>query len=175
MHCHQAEVTVHGDSLPYVPSPFSRDQLTPEMQARYGLDRRPVGAWIAAGALAVGFIAALVFVGLNVGGNPIEFRLVSWDVQTPEHVQVTISVDRPADAEVTCVIRAQDANRIDLGYATVVIPPGSAGVLLDYPLRTLAPAFTVELLGCSVEGVPGVPPPQFPPGVVPPEQPWSAA
>ncbi len=158
-----------------MPSPFRRDQLSPEMRARYGLDRRPLGTWIASAAAIVVFVGALVFVWLNVRGNPIEFRLVAWEVQAPDHVEVTISIDRPADTEVTCVIRAQDANRIDLGYATVAIPPGSPDVLLDYSLRTLAPAFTVELLGCSVEGVPGVPPPQFPPGVVPPEQPWAAA
>mgnify|MGYP003704210809 CR=1 FL=1 len=43
VHGQQAEGG-HGDSLPYVPTPFSRDQLSPEMQHRYGLDRRPVDA-----------------------------------------------------------------------------------------------------------------------------------
>jgi hypothetical protein len=55
----------------------------------------------------------------------------------------------------------------------VTLPPGSRDELVEYPLRTLAPAFTVELLGCSVDGPPGVVPPQFPPGVVMPDQPWA--
>jgi hypothetical protein len=144
------------------------------MQARYGMDRRPVGAWVATGALIVAFVVAMVFVGMNVTRNPVEFRLVAWEVVAPDHVDVTISVNKPEDVSVTCVIRAQDENRIDLGYATVELPAGSAGELLTYPLRTLAPAFAVELLGCSVDGPPGVTPPQFPPGVVPPTQPWTA-
>jgi hypothetical protein len=143
------------------------------MRERYGLDRRPVGRRIAVGVLVLAFLAAMVFVYVGVSGNPVESRLVSWDDVAADRVDVTISVNRPADTEVTCVLRAQDENRIDLGYATVVIPPGEPTVLLDYPMRTLAPAYTAELLGCSVDGPPNVSPPQFPPGVVPPEQPWS--
>lgn len=155
-----------------MPSPFSRDQLSPAMQARYGMDRKPIGAWIATAALVLAFVGAMVFVGLNVTGNPIEDRLVAWEVQGPDHVEVTFSVNKPQDAAVTCVIRAQDENRIDLGYALVDVAPGSTDALVTYPLRTLAPAFTVELLGCGIGGAPNVAPPQFPPGVVPPEQPW---
>ncbi len=42
-----------------------------------------------------------------------------------------------------------------------------------YALRTLAPAYTTELLGCAVGEAPRVIQPQFPPGVVPPDQPFS--
>lgn len=157
-----------------MPSPFSRDQLSPEMQARYGMDRRPIGTWIASAVLVIAFIAALVFVAVGVTGNPIEFRLVAWSVAGPDRVDVTFAVNRPADAAVTCVLRAQDENRIDLAYVVTEIPAGSADELVTYPMRTLAPAFAVELLGCSVDGAPGVTPPQFPPGVVPPEQPWTS-
>ena len=143
------------------------------MRERYGLDRRPVGRRIAVGVILAAFVGAMVFVYVGVSGNPVESRLVAWDDVAPDRVDITISVNRPADAEVTCVLRAQDENRIDVGYATVVLPPGEATVLLDYSMRTLAPAYTAELLGCSIDGPPTVSPPQFPPGVVPPEQPWS--
>lgn len=139
------------------------------------MDRRPVGTWIIVGILVVAFVSVLAFVTTRITGNPIEFRLVSWDVVGPDRVNVAFSVSKPEDATVTCVVRAQDRNRIDLGYATVVVEPGSTGEVVTYPLRTLAPAFTVELLGCSVDGPPGVTPPQFPPGVIPPEQPWSGS
>ncbi len=145
------------------------------MRERYGMDRRPIGRWITVAVLAVAFAGTLVFVGTNVLQNPVEFRLVAWEVQGPDHVDVQISVDRPAEGDVTCVIRAQDRNHIDLGYAVVPIPPGEGGILLDYPLATLTEAYAVELLGCAVDAEPGVSPPQFPPGVVPPAQPWTAA
>lgn len=138
------------------------------------MDRRPIGAWIATTILVIAFVVAMLFVGLNVTGNPIEDRLVAWDVQGADRVEVTFSVNKPEDASVTCVLRAQDENRIDLGYALVEVAPGSTDALVTYPMRTLAPAFTVELLGCGIDAAPNVAPPQFPPGVVPPEQPWTA-
>ena len=142
------------------------------MRERYGLDRSPVGRRIAVLLLAVAFAGVLVFVFFGVTSNPVDARLVAWDDVAPDRVDITISVKRPADAEVTCVLRAQDANRIDLGYATVVLPPGEPELLVDYSMRTIAPAYTAELLGCAVDGPPSVPPPQFPPGVVPPAQPF---
>ena len=142
------------------------------MQERYGLNRSPIGRRIGVFALAVTFAGVLVFVFFGVTSNPVDSRLVAWDDVAPDRVNITISVKRPADAEVTCVLRAQDANRIDLGYATVVLPPGEAELFVDYSLRTIAPAYTAELLGCAIDGPPAVPPPQFPPGVVPPAQPY---
>ena len=142
------------------------------MRERYGLDRSATGRRIAVLLLAVAFAGVLVFVFLGVTSNPVDARLVTWDDVAPDRVDLTISVKRPADTEVTCVLRAQDENRIDLGYATVVLPPGDGDVLLDYSMRTLAPAYAAELLGCAVDGPPSVAPPQFPPGVVPPAQPY---
>ncbi len=143
------------------------------MQQRYGLDRRPVGQWIAVALVVLSFVAALAFVTVGVTRSQVQARLVSWDDVAADRVDMTIEVRRPADDEVQCVLRAQDVRRIDVGYAVVVIPAGSGEVSLDYSLRTLAPAYTAELLGCAADGLPGVPPPQFPPGVVPPEQPWT--
>ncbi len=144
------------------------------MQARYGLDRRPVGRWVGAAVVIVVFVAALGWVTVSLSGGAVQERLVSWDAAAPDHVNVTFEISRrePA-AEVRCVVRAQDQDRIDVGYATVVIAPGAAQVSTDYALRTIAPAYTTELLGCAVGEAPRVPPPQFPPGVVPPAQPYS--
>ncbi len=172
VYSHQAEGLGHGTSLPYVPTPFTRDQLSPAMQARYGLDRRPIGRWLAVALLVLGFVGVLVFVTVGLSSNPVEARLVTFEVVSAERADARVTVQKPADEEVVCVLRAQDEIRVDVGYATVVLPPGESDVLLDYSLRTLAPAFTVELLGCSVDGPPGVSPPQFPPGVVPPTQPY---
>jgi hypothetical protein len=163
-----------GTSLHHVPSPFTRDQLSPAMQQRYGMDRRPVGRWIAVGLLAVAFVAALAFVTVGVSASGPQSRLLSWDDVAADRVDITFEVDRQDGAEVTCVLRAQDRNRIDVGYAIVTIPAGEARLRVEYALRTLAPAYTAELLGCAVGGLPTTPPPQFPPGVVPPEQPFEA-
>ncbi len=38
---------VTGTSVHHVPTPFTRDQLSPAMQERYGLTRKPLGRRIA--------------------------------------------------------------------------------------------------------------------------------
>ena len=124
MHGHEAEFGGHGDSVHHVPTPFTRDQLSPAMQERYGLDRRPIGRWIAVAALVLAFVAALAFVAVGVTRSPVQSRLISWDDVAADRVDMTIEVRRPAADEVQCVLRAQDSKRIDVGYAVVVIPAG---------------------------------------------------
>jgi hypothetical protein len=144
------------------------------MQARYGLDRRPVGRWIGVGVIVVLFILILLFVAHGLVGSTDPTRLIQWKVVGPDRVDITFQASTDPQQDVTCVLRAQDSKRIDLGYAVVTIPATSEKdvVISTYPLRTLAPAYTAELLGCEVGGRPRVPGPQFPPGVVPPDQPY---
>lgn len=143
------------------------------MITRYGLDRRPWGTIIGTTILIVGFIAALTFVTIGLNRPPLNATLITWDDVAPDHVTVTFDVQRTASENVTCVIRAQDKSRADVGYAPITIAPGAATVRIDYELRTLAPAYVLELLGCSVGPTADVRGPQFPPGVVPPDQPWT--
>jgi hypothetical protein len=142
------------------------------MQERYGMDRRPVGRWIGVTALTLAFVAVLAYVTVGLTRNSVESRLLSWKDVGADRVDVAFEVRRSADDDVTCVVRAQDEDRVDVGYASVAIPPGDERVRVDYSLRTLAPAYAVELLGCTAGRPPSVPPPQFPPGVVPPDQPY---
>lgn len=146
------------------------------MQERYGLDRRPVGRWVAITVVIVAFIAVLALVTVRISDGAVQTRLITWGIVGPDRVDITYQVQPDPDASIECVLRAQDVNRIDVGYARVTIPPRPADnvAISTFSLRTLAPAYTVELLGCAVGGTPRVPPPQFPPGVVPPEQPFTA-
>jgi hypothetical protein len=147
------------------------------MQARYGLDRRPVGRWVAVAVIIVAFVGILVFVGRGLTSNPTATRLIAWNVVGADRVTMTFQASTDPTTTVTCVLRAQDEHHIDVGYATVVLPatPSTDMATSTYELRTLAPAYTAELLGCAAGEDPRVPAPQFPPGVVPPSQPWTAA
>lgn len=139
--------------------------------------RAPLGRYIAVGALVAAFVIVLVFVGVLVTRPKVDSALITWKVVSPSRVDLRYSVTRPSDVAVTCILRAQDKSRIDLGYARVDLAAGQAGgdqtTIHDYALATIAPAYTVEVLGCAVGDVPNVPGPQFPPGVVPPDQPAS--
>ncbi|MDP1877682.1 MAG: DUF4307 domain-containing protein [Actinomycetota bacterium] len=161
-----------------MPSPYTRDQLSPPMQARYGVDRRPVGRWIGIGVVALVFTAILVGVTVALTTrDSVQNRLLSWTVQGPDRVDLTYQVTPDGTEVVQCILRAQDSRRIDVGYAVEAVAPTANRVpeIRAYSLRTLAPAYTTELLGCATGTLPAVPPPQFPPGVVAPEQPWAAA
>ena len=142
------------------------------MQHRYGLDQRVAGRVWGLVLLVVAFVGILAYVAFGVTRNPVGFRMVSYEAVGPDRVDAVLSVEKPAQSTVYCVLRSQDRTHTDVGYATVVIPAGEAEVLVEYSMRTLAPAYGMELLGCSVDQPPGVTPPQFPPGVVPPPQPY---
>lgn len=157
-------------------SPLRREDLSPRLRARYGLDRRRRWPVVVGGVLAVLFVGALAYVAYNILSPGLYPKLLAWNVVGPDRVDVTFEVRRSDRADVYCIVRAQDETRADVGYALVPLPRGTSYVQTTYSLRTIAPAFVVELLGCEVGGPPArVPPPQFPPGVVPPEQPWMSA
>ena len=149
--------------------------LPPHLQARYGVRRTPWWAFAAIGLVIAGFVAALAYVAYNLVAPGVQPKLLAWKVEGRDRVDVTFEVRRSDQADVYCVIRAQDETRTDVGYAVVPLARGTTYVQETYPLRTIAPAYVVELLGCEAGQAPTrVPQPQFPPGVVPPEQPWTA-
>ena len=150
--------------------------LPPDLQARYGVGRRSRFPLIAGLIGIAAFIAALAFVTFNLVSPKVTYKLLAWNDVAADRVDVTFDVRRSQEWDVYCVLRAQDESRTDVGYAVVGIPRGTSFEQVTYPLRTLAPAFVVEVLACEAGAPPErVVPPQFPPGVVPPEQPWTPA
>lgn len=149
-------------------------RLPPDLQARYGVGRRP---WLAIAAGIAGlivFVVALAFVTLNLLSPKVTYEVLAWNDVSADRVDITFDVRRSEEWDVYCVIRAQDESRADVGYAVAAIPRGTSYAQVTYSLRTLAPAFIVEVLACEAGAPPErVVPPQFPPGVAPPEQPWT--
>ena len=150
--------------------------LPPDLQARYGVGRRSRLPLIAGLIGIAAFIAALAFVTFNLVSPKVTYELLAWNDVAADRVDVTFDVRRSQEWDVYCVLRAPDESRTDVGYAVVGLPRGTSYEQVTYPLRTLAPAFVVEVLACEAGAPPErVVPPQFPPGVVPPEQPWTPA
>jgi hypothetical protein len=157
----------------------SRDDIQQMLEARYGTgaqvrseDRRILGSVV---VLSTALIAFLIWATL-IGATPAASgTLLRYSLLSDEQVRVTFQVRTRSGLEgpFTCVLRAQDAERIDVGYALVRIPPtdGSTQVV-DYDLTTRSRGRVIEVLGCG-EGLQAprdVPDPQFPPGVRPPDQ-----
>ncbi len=151
-------------------------ELPPHLRARYGLDRSNRGPILLAVLLVAAFVTVLGWAALRVADPAVTSKVLAWSILADDHVRVTFEVRRSADQPVTCVVRAQDETRLDVGYATVTLPSGTTYVQPTYQLRTNARATIVEVLGCAPGDAPDrVPPPQFPPGVAAPEQPWTPA
>lgn len=142
------------------------------MRERYGLDQRRWRLPVAIGAGALAFAGVIAALTLAQEQRRVDVTLLSWQ-ERDDHATVTFEVRRAGGAEARCVVRGQDRTRTDVGYAEVTVPAGAPAQVVTYELATLMPAFTVEVLGCSIDGDPRVPPPQFPPGVAAPEQPFA--
>jgi len=122
--------------------------------------------------VAFSLAIAIVWATVAASRSAVAVDLRSWSAAS-DHVDLTFTVARRSSEPLNCVIRAQDRTRADVGYATVVVNPVGEVTAVRYALATIAPAYVVEVLGCSADGPPRVIEPQFPPRVVPPDQPWS--
>ncbi len=152
-----------------MPSPYRANQLSPTMRARYGMDRsnwRTISLVVVVVAIFFGAVAWATF---NLGRESVQSRLLTWTVTAPDQVTLEFEVLNPENEPAICVVRAQDAKHIDVGYSQVQVAPSTGYVRVPYELTTLAPAFAVELLGCASGSAPNVSPPNFPPGVAPPK------
>ncbi len=144
------------------------------MQERYGFNQKNHLRTAVITLVTLVFVAAIGFVTFSMSQKSIQFKLLTSGVESPERVDLRFEVRRIGSDAVDCVIRAQDSKRIDVGYSVITIPSGSDYVQQDLSLRTLAPAYTVEVLTCVKSGEPTrVPGPQFPAGIAPPPQPWT--
>jgi hypothetical protein len=156
-----------------VPSPASA--LSPELQARYGL--APMAWWKRALGISLGavLVAVLGYGAWQLSDPSVNWQVTAYHVVSSQQTTISFEVTRDARTTVVCVIRAQDENNADVGYATVTIPPGAAAVRATYPLATLSTAVIIDVLGCADNGPPQVDEPQFAPGTTnPPQQPTVA-
>jgi hypothetical protein len=145
------------------------------MQERYGLSGRSPARFLLPAVVVLAFVGALTFVtAMLVTRDPVSGQVLTWTVVSPDRVDLTLRISSSGRDDVTCVVRAQDLTMVDVAYVEIDLTPEQQASLVPYSLRTLARAATVSVLGCATGGSPeGIPPPQFPPGVVPPEQPWT--
>jgi len=144
------------------------------MQERYGLDQKNHLRTTGIALVTVIFAVAIGFVTFSMSQKSIQFKLLTWSIVSAERADLRFELRRIGSDAVDCVVRAQDSQRVDVGYSVIPIPSGKDYVQMDYSLRTLARAYAVEVLTCVLSGEPTrVPGPQFPAGIAPPPQPWT--
>ena len=149
--------------------------LPPRLQDRYGYRRPPF--------IAIAICALLALLIAGFGGwtayriaNPeVRWKLLAWDAAAPDHTSMTFEVHKGASASVECVLRVQNKLHQDVGYAIVVIQPGTEYSQTTYEVATRELGFAAEVLNCATPGNLHAPTPQFPPGTSNPPQPWRPA
>lgn len=148
----------------------NQSQWPAHIQARYGLNRRQnLPTFIAI------VLASIVALGLGMASfrqsNPtIEWALKSFDIQSDNKVSIDWFIAKQEGKTAYCIVRAQNENRVDVGYATVKIETRKASTTFSYTLNTESRAVLAEVLGCDYKAQMRVPPANFPPGVKIPAQ-----
>ena len=151
-------------------------QWPPHIRERYGVTDRPRWAPIALGALGLGFLAVVTFLGLRLSNPAIDAGVLSYVTVSDERMTIEYEVQRRDTSPATCVLRARARDGFDVGYIVVELPPAQGRTTHTLEMRTAYRALVGELVGCGLTGPPpGIPGAQFRPGVVAPEQPWTAS
>jgi 4-amino-4-deoxy-L-arabinose transferase-like glycosyltransferase len=144
--------------------------LPANIQLRYGMRSRRV-APILVGILIAGLVSgSLAYATFRQQNPSVTGQLLTFKVISPTQVDVTWELARGPQLDSYCVVRAQDASRADVGYATVTVAGGSNYEQITYPLATNGQAVLAEVLGCANSQKMRVPPANFPPGVKIPDQ-----
>lgn len=142
--------------------------IPPHLHARYGIRPASPWRWVALTAAAIVVLPVGLYAASRyVVTQQVPFALISWAAERDTRVQVLWRLD-PIDERRWCVLRAQDFERFDVGFAVVPVPAGTAE--MSYPLTTTARPTAVDVLACEADPY-ALPGPQFPPGVLPPAQP----
>jgi len=146
------------------------EQLPPHLQARYGISRGRSTAFFFGILIAVLVLVSVAYAYYRTKNPEISARLQSFSVISDELVLVDWQVNRVKNQTIYCVIRAQDDQHRDVGYATFAIDGKSEASHFTYGLATTGRAVLTEILGCATSPVMRVPPANFPPGVKIPNQ-----
>ena len=145
-------------------------QLPDHLKERYGVNKRDWSKIVATAILLACGIGLVLFTGYRNSRPSVAGELISFKVISADKVTVTWKVQRPEESLIYCVIRAQDVEKTDVGYATVSVPAGAKYSKFSYDLTTNGEAVLAEVLGCGSTKKFRVPPPNFPPGVQIPAQ-----
>ncbi|MEI2778714.1 MAG: DUF4307 domain-containing protein [Tetrasphaera sp.] len=120
------------------------------MSAASASPAAPTRTWWIVGVLGcLAMLAVAVWFGLSATLGRVSWQTTSYAVRDDAHVEVSFRIDRPADTEVTCTVKAMDVRFGAVGLADVVIPAGpQRQVTHTEVIRTTARAVTGTVTRC---------------------------
>ena len=136
--------------------------MNSELDARYGRTparstRMRVIAIAAAAGVAVVVVAWVIWVGLLGPAASLETKDVGYAILSDTSGEVRWQLTAPADAEVSCALRAVSEKHAVVGWRVVEVPPSHETTrILRETLRTSEPAVGGSVFRCwlSADGPP---------------------
>ena len=146
--------------------------LPPRLRDRYGYRPTPWPVFVLAAAVCIAVATLGGLIAYRDANPDVVYKLLAYNTVDKSHTSVTFEVRRDGSQTVDCVLRAQDIQHQDVGYAIVTVPPGDDYVQQTYQLATRERAFTADVLACALPDDLHTDQPAFPPGTSNPPQPW---
>ena len=147
----------------------SRTTVPKELHERYGL--RPKNPFFIVSTWSLGiFIFGLLFLQINSDQqSDAEVRLISWQATSINSVKVKWTVYQSDNKPVYCVLKAQDSDQFDVGFALFKATNTSDVAQFTQTLTTLTSAYAVLTPTCETDAsrLLGS---HFRPGLLPPAQ-----
>lgn len=119
--------------------------------ARYGVRMTPRGRLITIICVALvsaAALAALVWIALYHANPPVRGTLLGYEVTSDRAVAVRFEVWRKQGVTAQCVVRARNAEGVEVGSRVITIPAGEHRVQETVVLETRSRAITGELKDC---------------------------
>ncbi len=120
--------------------------------ARYGPPASRRTKIVFAAVLGAGWAIALgllLWIALHHSNPSVRGTLLGYEVTSDRSVEVRFEVWRKPDVTAQCVVRARNAEGVEVGSRVIKIPPGERQVVLTEVLETRARAISGELLRCD--------------------------
>ncbi|MEP6464464.1 MAG: DUF4307 domain-containing protein [Frankiaceae bacterium] len=120
---------------------------------RYGNRRPPRAFYLVGGALLLGLIVVIVYLGHQAGTPDVTYGVRAFSTGD-RSVRITFEVRLPPERTAVCVLRARDRRGVEVGRreVTVPAPEGDRAVVLTATLTTSARPVTGEVNGCRLTG-----------------------
>jgi Domain of unknown function (DUF4307) len=131
--------------------------LTPEKQAqtlaitRYGVRmtrRGKITMIICVTIIAAAALTGLLWIALYQANPPVRGTLLGYEVTSDRAVEVRFEVWRRPGVTAHCVVRARNAEGVEVGSRLIIIPAGERRVIRTEVLETRSRAVSGELKDC---------------------------
>ena len=149
---------------------ISRKKVPPHLYARYAIKPRRTG-----------LIATAATIGLTIGGGVMwiigsaitaggDVTLISWREAGINQVEIRWNVHRADNQSVNCIVRVQDRDRFDVGYAVGQVRNTASRPELTVTVETRGEIYAVDTPTCAVGDISNLVGSHFRPGLLPPAQ-----